>query len=93
MTAIVDDCECREDPDLTDGEHESVCQHAPSGLTKGEVLDLLGKAGAATVDAYLFELAEFEDRDIALSAALTEIEETGHCLLGIGSCGRGWCKH
>lgn len=73
--------------------HNQVCDNAPmEAMTKREFVGSMHAAAEQAIGAYQFLLGEGFEAD-AKEMALAEVEESAICFAGIGSCGRGWCKH
>lgn len=78
--------------------HDDVCDNAPMHpMTKHEWVEFLKGAAAQAITAYRV-LTEDEEGvgfgpEEAAQLAVDEVDESATCYAGIGSCGRGWCKH
>ena len=76
-------------------EHDDVCDNAPMGsMTKRDFVERMRSAAAQAIDAYVFMLVEEGfDPELSKEEAIAEVAEVAACFAGIGSCGRGWCRH
>ena len=81
--------------DVTTHEHDEFCEHSPSGFTKGEFLEAVEAAAPWLIESYLmvFGLLDGLTHEEAVKMAVDEHVESAACYVGLGSCGRGWCKH
>jgi hypothetical protein len=62
-------------------------------LTKAAFV-VSAEAGARmAVEAYMVGLDAGLGHDEAMEMAADDATEGAMCFTGIGSCGRGWCKH
>jgi hypothetical protein len=87
--------------------HDDECDNAPMPpMTKREFVDYQMAAAKHGIEAYRFLTEDLEDpADITIPTvdpfsdeqkvemSVEEVEESAVCFVGIGSCGRGWCKH
>jgi hypothetical protein len=84
--------------------HDEVCDNAPMGpMTKREFVEYLTTAAKHGIEAFRLLMTEPDDVPIPdgpdftdedkVEMAVVEVEESATCYAGIGSCGRGWCKH
>jgi hypothetical protein len=62
-------------------------------MTKARFVEFNAIAADLACDAYQLMRDEGFDHDEAKEMAIAEAEEGATCYAGIGSCGRGWCKH
>lgn len=77
-----------------DGEsHDETCPKHPMEQTKGEFVTAARGGAAAAIQAYQFLISDGFSAEAAAEQAVDESEESAICFAGIGSCGRGWCKH
>jgi hypothetical protein len=84
-------------------EEEAVDQHSPTcpdhlmtatdGQTKAEFVGMCENIAKAAITAYKFMLEDGSTDNEAVEQAVEEEVEAAVCFAGIGSCGRGWCKH
>ena len=76
-------------------EHDEFCPHAEftETTTKGDFVAVSETVAEAVVDSYQFGLDEGWEPEMAKSVAISENAESAACYVGIGSCGRGGCKH
>ena len=86
------------DPDdLPD--HSTTCPNhlVDEPITKSQLVEICHSAAEHAIDAYRTAMDPeygFEmTADEAAEMALDEVDEGTTCYVGIGSCGRGWCKH
>lgn len=89
--------------DYYDGEElcDEYCPHAKFTATrrKGEWVELAGDHASAVLDSFRILRSTDEDdgwttkEAEAAAAAIEEHREAMACWVGLGSCGRGWCKH
>ncbi len=79
----------------SDGEHDEFCPHAvfTETITKGDFVEVAEVVATAVVDSYQFGLDEGWEPEMAKSVAVSENAESAACYVGMGSCGRGGCKH
>jgi hypothetical protein len=64
-----------------------------STMTKGRFVEISAIAADLACDAYKTMRDEGFSHEQAKEAAVQDAEEGATCYAGIGSCGRGWCKH
>lgn len=80
-------------------EHSSTCPNhlVEEPITKARLVELCHSAAEQAIDSYQIAMDPeygFEmTPDEASEMVLDEVDEGTTCYVGIGSCGRGWCKH
>ena len=74
--------------------HESTCPESfVAGLTKGSFVAGAESTARAAIGSFLMMREEGFSIEEATDQAVDEANESATCFAGIGSCGRGWCKH
>lgn len=74
--------------------HDPTCPEHPVVMTKAEFVASHEGGAQAAIETYreLLDGDEISPEE-AMELAIGEAHEGSVCFIGIGSCGRGWCKH
>lgn len=73
--------------------HDEFCPHAPFVITRGGVVDSSVASAQIAIDAFVFLRSVGSSEHDAREMAIEDAREAASCFAGVGSCGRGWCKH
>jgi hypothetical protein len=73
--------------------HDATCPESAMVLTKAQFVSAAEGGALAAIEAYRILLDNGDSPEQALELAVDEASEGAMCFAGIGSCGRGWCKH
>jgi hypothetical protein len=77
-----------------DGTHDQTCPDAfMDRYRKGDFVAGAEQSARAAIASFLMMREEGFSVTDSTSMAVEEANEGAMCFAGIGSCGRGWCKH
>lgn len=78
----------------SDGSHDKTCPDAfMDRYRKGDFVAGAEQSARAAIGSFLMMREEGFSVEDSTAQAIEEAHESAFCFAGIGSCGRGWCKH